>query len=80
MTREGLRAGQVAFYWGNKTSVEISTLSISGSGDLLEGDTVFNTDTKVLMVYTTTFGGSFKSIYSQEDSGSNIVLFSQIFS
>jgi len=43
MTREGLRPEQVAFFWGPKTTVQITAIS---SGDLTAGDTVFDTDKK----------------------------------
>jgi len=49
MAREGLRAGQVAFYWGKKTTAEINTLI--SSGDLEDGDLVFNTDTNSQLIY-----------------------------
>ena len=48
MAREGLREGQVSFYWGNKTQAEINAIPTS---DIREGDIVYNTNTKQLLYF-----------------------------
>lgn len=63
MTRKGITPDQVSYYWGNKTQAEIDTLITSQSGDLVEGDIVFNTTTKKQLLWDgsimrTSSGGS----------------------